>query len=64
MKIIWIFNVTFSGIVDLSGNDTPSISDSEDFHYLLVADYPGHVTTYFRTQCEMPVYLKGLICDI
>ena len=30
----------------------------------LVADYPGHVTTYFRTQCQRPVHSKELICDI
>ena len=44
-----------------------NICRSEDFHYLhrrLVAHYPGHVTTYFRTQCQRLVYLKDLICDI
>ena len=48
-------------------NSTQGISNSEDFHYLhwrLVADYPGHVTTYFRTQCQRPVHPKDLICDI
>ena len=48
-------------------NSTLGISNSEDFHYLhwrLVADYPGHVTTYFRTQCQRPVHPKDLICDI
>ena len=48
-------------------NSTQGISNSEDFHYLhwrLVADYPGHVTTHFRTQCQRPVHLKDLICDI
>ena len=48
-------------------NSTQSISNSEDFHYLnwmLVADYPGHVTTYFRTQCQRSVVLKDLTCDI
>ena len=47
-------------------NSTLGISNSEDFHYLhwrLVADYPGHVTTYFRTQCQRPVHPKDLICD-
>ena len=48
-------------------NSTLGISNSEDFHCLhwrLVADYPGHVTTYFRTQCQRPVHPKDLICDI
>ena len=48
--------------VDLTGKQ-----QSEDFHYLhwrLVADYPGHVTTYFRIQCQRPVYTKDPICDI
>ena len=48
-------------------NSTQGISNSEDFHYLhwrLVADYPGHVTTHFRTQWQRPVHLKDLICDI
>ena len=48
-------------------NSTLGTSNSEDFHYLhwrLVADYPGHVTTYFRTQCQRPVHPKDLICDI
>ena len=48
-------------------NSTQGISNSEDFHYLhwrLVADYPGHVTAHFRTQCQRPVHLKDLICDI
>ena len=48
-------------------NSTLGISNSEDFHYLhwrLVADYPGHVTTYFGTQCQRPVHPKDLICDI
>ena len=48
-------------------NSTLGISNSEDFHYLhwrLVADYPGHVNTYFRTQCQRPVHPKDLICDI
>ena len=48
-------------------NSTLGISNSEDFHYLhwrLVAGYPGHVTSYFRTQCQRPVHPKDLICDI
>ena len=48
-------------------NSTVGISNSEVFHYLhcrLVADYPGHMTTYFRTQCQRPVHPKDLICDI
>ena len=48
-------------------NSTQDISNSEDFHYLhwrLEADYPGHVTTYFRIQCQRPVYQKDPICDI
>ena len=48
-------------------NSTLGISNSEDYHYLywrLVADYPGHVTTYFCTQCWRPVQPKNLICDI
>ena len=48
--------------VDLTGKQ-----HSEDFHYLhwrLVADYPGNVTTYFRIQCQRPVYPKDPICDI
>ena len=48
-------------------NSTLGISNSEDFHYLhwrLVADYPGHVTIFFRTQCQRPVHPKDLICDI
>ena len=48
-------------------NSTLGISNSEDFHYLhwrLIADYPGHVTTYFRTQCQRPVHPKDLIYDI
>ena len=67
VKIIWIFNVTNSGNVDLTKNSTPDIRNSEDFNYLhwrLVADYPGHVITYYRTQCQRPVYLKDMICDI
>ena len=62
LKIIWIFNMANSRNVYLTG-----ISNSEDFHYLhwrLVADYPGHVTTYFRTQCQRPVKPKDLISDI
>ena len=48
-------------------NSTEGISNSEDFHYLhwsLVADYPGHVTTYFHAQCQRPAHLKDLICGI
>ena len=48
-------------------NSTQGISNSEDFHYLHwrpVADNQGHVTTYFRTQCQRPVHPKDLICDI
>ena len=48
-------------------NSTLGISNSEDSHYLhwrLAVDYPGHVTTYFRTQCQRPVHPKDLICDI
>ena len=48
-------------------NSTLGISNSEDFHYphwRLVADYPGLMTTYFRTQCQRPVHPKDLICDI
>ena len=48
-------------------NSTLGISNSEDFHYLhwrLVADYPGHMTTYFRTQCQSPFHPKDPICYI
>ena len=48
-------------------NSTLGISNSEDFNYLhwrLEADYPGHVTTYFRTQFQRPVHTEDLICDI
>ena len=48
-------------------NSTQDISNSEDFHYLhwrLVADYQGHVTTYFRIQCQRSVYPKHPIGDI
>ena len=65
-EIIWIFTMANSRNVYLTEkNSTLGIGNSEDFHYLhmrLVADYPGHVTTYFRTQ--RPVHLKDLICDI
>ena len=48
-------------------NSTHDIRRSEDFDYLhwrLVADYPGHVTIYFRIQSQRPVYPKDPICDI
>ena len=48
-------------------NSTLGISNAENFYYLhmrQVADYPGHVPTYFRTRCQRPIYLKDLICDI
>ena len=48
-------------------NNTQDISNSDDFHYLhwrLVADYPGHVTTFFRIQCQRPVHAKDPMCDI
>ena len=66
LKIIWIFKVAREIFIWLK-NSTLGISNSEDFHYLhrrLVADYPGHVTTYFCTQCQRPVHPKDLICDI
>ena len=67
LKIIWIFHVANSRNVYLTENTTVGISNSEDFHYLhwrLVADYPGHVISYFGTQCQRPVHSKDLICDI
>ena len=48
-------------------NSTQDINNSEDSHYLhrgLAADYPGHVTTFFRIQCQRPVYPKDPICNI
>ena len=67
VKIIWNFNVMFWEMLIWLENIIPGIRDSENFHYLqwrLVADYPGQVTTYFRTQCHKPVYFMDLICDI
>ena len=58
LMLIWLTN---------SSQNIQNICRSEDFHYLhrrLVAHYPGHVTTYFRTQCQRLVHLKDLICDI
>ena len=67
LKIIWTFHVANSRNVDLTGKQHSRHQQFWRFHYLhwrLVADYPGHVTTYFRTQCQRPVHLKDMICDI
>ena len=66
MKIIWIFNVKFSENVDMTGKQHSRHQRFWRFPLSpsLVADYPGHMTTYFRTQCQRPVYRKGLICYI
>ena len=66
-KIIWIFHVANSRNVDLTGKQHSRHQPFWRFPlspWRLVADYPGHVTTHFRTQCQRPVHLKDLICDI
>ena len=64
--IIWISNLAISRNVYLTGKQHSRHQQFWRFplfHWRLVADYPGHVTTYFRTQCQRPVHRKDLICD-
>ena len=65
--IIWISNVANSRNVDQTGKQH---SRHQQFWRFPLSPleaggrFPGHVTTYFRTQCQRPVHLKDLICDI
>ena len=68
LKIIWIFHVANSRNVDLTGKQHSRHQQFWRFPIISIGGWwqitPGHVTTHFRTQCQRPVHLKDLICDI